>query len=524
MPVILKFTLPAGRYHATPWGRHVNEGVPEWPPSPWRLLRALVATWKRKCSHLREDAVRPVLERIAGPPNFWLPPARVAHTRHYMPWEKRGPADRTLVFDTFVAVRRCDAVFVGWPEVALNADERDTLDELLKNLSSLGRAEGWVEASLAEESEVAWNCVPAAWSNGELVSVMCADPATAFGSEHYPVIDARKMKRGLAPSDHLFDCPRWHLCLDTEVLHERKWARVPGAMWVSYARQADALQPVSRLDSPASRPQPTVARFALDGPVLPLVTETLPVAEAARAALMSLYQRVMRRKHSTADNPCREKFRSQTFSGKDEAGQMLMSHNHAFFLPTAENDLGRIDHLTVHARDGFDCDEVAALDAFRHLTFGEGDPLRLMLVGLGQPEDFRCPVFGPARVWRSATPFVVTRHVKTRGQKKDPPECQGREGRCDFALLVLREALEHLRQRRPELPAANEIGIEALSRIGRGVSFRPLEFRRGRNRAGDDGMRRAMTAVELTFPVEVPGPICVGYAAHFGLGLFLPGE
>jgi CRISPR-associated protein Csb2 len=44
----LAIRFPAGRFHATPWGRHVNEGAAEWPPSPWRLLRALVATWKRK--------------------------------------------------------------------------------------------------------------------------------------------------------------------------------------------------------------------------------------------------------------------------------------------------------------------------------------------------------------------------------------------------------------------------------------------------------------------------------------------
>ena len=31
MPVNLKLTFPSGRYHATPWGRHVNEGAPEWP-------------------------------------------------------------------------------------------------------------------------------------------------------------------------------------------------------------------------------------------------------------------------------------------------------------------------------------------------------------------------------------------------------------------------------------------------------------------------------------------------------------
>ena len=61
MPVIIKLTFPAGRYHATPWGRHVNEGVPEWPPSPWRLLRALVAVWKRTCPDLSEVQVRRIL-------------------------------------------------------------------------------------------------------------------------------------------------------------------------------------------------------------------------------------------------------------------------------------------------------------------------------------------------------------------------------------------------------------------------------------------------------------------------------
>src|SRR5438552_10974398 len=96
----IAINFPAGRYHATPWGKHVNEGVPEWPPSPWRLLRALVATWKRKCDHLTEQQVRRVLAPLLEPPCFHLPPGRAAHTRHYMPWEKKGPQDRTLVFDT----------------------------------------------------------------------------------------------------------------------------------------------------------------------------------------------------------------------------------------------------------------------------------------------------------------------------------------------------------------------------------------------------------------------------------------
>jgi CRISPR-associated protein Csb2 len=44
--VVLKVSFPLGRYHGTAWLRGHNEGVVDWPPAPWRVLRALVATWK----------------------------------------------------------------------------------------------------------------------------------------------------------------------------------------------------------------------------------------------------------------------------------------------------------------------------------------------------------------------------------------------------------------------------------------------------------------------------------------------
>ena len=53
--IAIKLRFLAGRFHATPWGRHVNEGVVEWPPSPWRLLRALAATFYR--ARLRAPSV-----------------------------------------------------------------------------------------------------------------------------------------------------------------------------------------------------------------------------------------------------------------------------------------------------------------------------------------------------------------------------------------------------------------------------------------------------------------------------------
>ena len=81
--IVLSLQFPAGRFHGTPWGRHVNEGAVEWPPSPWRLLRALLATWHAKASEIREDTVRRLLDRLAeAPPAFTLPRSSLGHTRH----------------------------------------------------------------------------------------------------------------------------------------------------------------------------------------------------------------------------------------------------------------------------------------------------------------------------------------------------------------------------------------------------------------------------------------------------------
>src|ERR1700724_2678546 len=150
MAVIIKLVFPGGRYHATPWGRHVNEGVPEWPPSPWRLLRALVAVWKRTSLAFPEEQLKRILTTLAGPPLFFLPPHRVAHTRHAMPMNviarnyKPSEAERkagkfqgdpSIVFDTFVSVSRRDPLFIGWLDAELAADDHAVLAKFLDHLS-----------------------------------------------------------------------------------------------------------------------------------------------------------------------------------------------------------------------------------------------------------------------------------------------------------------------------------------------------------------------------------------------------
>src|SRR5438477_7180210 len=154
MPVIFQLTFPAGRFHATPWGHHVNEGLPEWPPSPWRLLRALVATWKRKLGSesLVQTHLPIVLAELAQrKPEFALPPATLGHTRHFMPLKFPDQGDRTKVFDAFVSLSPDSEVVVHWPETTLSEAGQQTLDLVLSHLGYFGRAESWSAACMLSE-------------------------------------------------------------------------------------------------------------------------------------------------------------------------------------------------------------------------------------------------------------------------------------------------------------------------------------------------------------------------------------
>src|SRR5260370_15398404 len=144
MSISISRSSPTGRSHATPWGHHVNEGLPEWPPSPWRLLRALVATWKRKLpvDLLLQRELPGVLAELARhAPQFHLPAATLGHTRHYMPWFKKGPDDKTLVFDAFVCLAPDAEVVFHWPDAILSADATHALARVLDSLGYFVRAE-----------------------------------------------------------------------------------------------------------------------------------------------------------------------------------------------------------------------------------------------------------------------------------------------------------------------------------------------------------------------------------------------
>lgn len=526
--ISLKFL--AGRYHATPWGRHVNEGAVEWPPSPWRILRALVATWKRTLPDLPQEQVEPILRTLAEPPEFILPPASTGHTRHFMPWFKKGPEDRTLVFDTFVAVPREVGLLVRWPSESLDDVQLDMLGHLLRNLNTLGRSESWCEAVLEDAAintqgrlcRRLQGDVPA---GHEIIRLLCLDPSSAFADDHVVTVEKKTTGRGRSKQtvenrSTIYD-PAWNLCIETLQLHRERWSDPPGSCWVRYTRPHDCfkIQPKVRPRPTVNRQRIQVVRYALDSTVLPLVTDTLPVAEAARRALMSIHGRL------TVQNDIRG--RSDVLSGKDQQGLRLVNHRHAYYLPTDEDGDGRLDHLTVYAVAGFGPDERRALDRLSELRPGcdgeERHPLRLLLLGMGASDEYAPGPLRASKIWASSTPYIATRYAKTRG--KDRIDLFSPEARERF---LRNDLVAQLADVRPDLSCEGipVVTIEPLwdenHMFKIAGQWRLIQFQRFRHKSGDDGGRRLAGAFRLIFSNPMQGPIALGHSSHFGLGQFVP--
>jgi CRISPR-associated protein Csb2 len=533
MPVAVALSFPGGQFHATPWGHHVNEALPEWPPSPWRFLCALVAVWKRKLSkRLSLPAVEPVLSELAkSRPAFYLPPATLGHTRHYMPLDSTEESKRTKVFDAFVSLAHDAEVVFHWPDANLTDDGKRTLSLLLSQLGYFGRAESWCAARLlADHDATRLNCSPGTAAGKESVRVLTADPETWNGWSF--------KDRKIVPPD-----PKWNLLAETADLHLERWSDPPGSRWVSYSRPADcfAPRPAPRPVSPGdAKTEFIVARFVLDVAEgrrpLPLVTETLPLAEEVRRQLGREYGRVVRGRSKgvefAKDDP---RLFSPIIHGKDEHGDPARSHDHAFYLTTDEDRDGRIDHVTIFAAGRFSRDDIAALDSLRSLSFGkegeaDGDSEesgkrrtthRLLLVGLDSEKPSSGGQFRSALVWESATPYVAFRHLKRSGKKRDSREFTPPEAMPEFMAHVFSEDWDQ-RTDLKHLPKPERIEFVPDPLTTLGWRYRSLQFRRGRDRRGDDGYSRPFGAFRLTFPEPVNGPLTLGYACHFGMGMFRP--
>lgn len=348
----IEVSWTAGRFHATPWGCHVNEGAVEWPPSPWRLVRALVASWKTHHREVPESEVQRLLSCLsAAPPVFALPTEYgLGHTRHYV----RSDSGARMMIDAFVLVDPSRTVQYQWPELHLEPDCSALLDQLLQGLSYFGRSESWAVLRQSQRA-VRANCRPLEEGMKAHATVLCPEPGTTVAQ----------------------------LLETTANLRRRRYSRPPGSRWITYRwPEPDQTEPLWR---------PVLVTLLLRDRVSR--EQTLPFANRIRRALLSLGQP------------------SATLLGRAEDGAARRDgHQHLHILPEASSSF--IERVHLWAPEGFRHGDLAIIARLHHVAASPRQRgVRLTLLETRTHADL-----GLSKVWLSSTPFLASRHPKRDGR------------------------------------------------------------------------------------------------------------
>jgi CRISPR-associated protein Csb2 len=479
VPTTLALRFPLGRYHANPWDRAVNEGASEWPPSPWRILRALVATWYTRWPALPAADIDPVLGALAGPPSYQTPAAGTGHTRHYLPdlahrKAERGNTDLTL--DPFLTVSRHADIRVRWA-AELTAGQRQVLAKLAELIPYLGRSESVCQARLLDPDE---------------------EPPAGGTWWHPEATGGPDRTRLLAP---VLPFDRRVLEATTADVRKQRRTLPPGTRWVTYTATAPVAGKKTAVPKPHKVKPPTAIRFAVTGRAPVQLTHGVLIADEAH--------RIAGKRLEKARIP--DQRRREIMGTRGAASD----HRHAHWIPVGDpgESPPSVQHLVMWAPCELNAEEIGALlnlgtvsgkrggeDGYEARGFPE---VHLLFQAAGRVEDVvpeLCPD-PPARLWRSVTPYLPVRYWH-----------RDRETAEEFLAADI--AVE-LRYRR--LPGAVTVSLAEPS-AGRVNQFR-------RYRIGEK-LQQSRTGVglRLTFAEPVHGPLALGQLSHFGFGIFAAEE
>jgi CRISPR-associated protein Csb2 len=163
MQVILRQTFPLGRFHATPWKVFpYDDPHGEWPPSPWRLIRAIIARsyqLEREQPSVTREQRKELVAAFCGSAISWRLPEfawRGPGLRQYQPvefgWDHPSPQKLKLV-PLDGQLRQT----LGGDFALLEKDDRgmakfEVFDENKRSVRSLEAADGQLLKSFREAS------------------------------------------------------------------------------------------------------------------------------------------------------------------------------------------------------------------------------------------------------------------------------------------------------------------------------------------------------------------------------------
>jgi CRISPR-associated protein Csb2 len=487
MALLIGQIFPQGRFHATRWRENpFADSYGEWPPSPWRLLRALAARWfqySRETGNRDVEAIAGLLRILAaGRPHYYLPSSASKGTtlKQYQPVSEHSWSDpnagsgavkrtkTTLFPDGYFVVHPEEPVIWQWPGIDLNERERELLSLLLSSITYFGRAESRSILSLVESSKSA-NCVPV--SSGGNAPVLCFLEGTKLNFDSL----LEDSDKGILEGSPV----------------------PPGTEWVYY-RRPEPVPMVMRTVQRTFEPVPYV-QFAVGGHVLPPIPLWIKVTERFRGRVLFPFK-------GTSQSPL-------LLSGKTAEGRPLCGpHEHAFYLLWPDEDPESPSRLIVWRKaEHFRQDEVDAMmhAATRPIPWtAERGGWTAQLVPLPGRTSLPKQFVARARVWESVTPFVRphNRHFRRENGKSRPRE----EPETICGRLI--EKVWGVRPERVEKMKSNAPWVKL---------HESAAMIRGRK---SGGIRTPHVApghyLRVTFAEEFQGPLIVGDSAHFGVGVF----
>jgi CRISPR-associated protein Csb2 len=481
VPTTLAFRFPLGRYHANPWDRAVNEGASEWPPSPWRILRALVATWHTRWPELAASDFDALVDALAEPPSYRTPPTGTGHTRHYLPdldHSKAETGNTDLTLDPFLTIEKDAELLVRWDK-ELTTEQRASLAKLTELIPYLGRAESACHARLLSHDE-----------NQE--------PDRTWWRPSQAADESEKRTRLLAP---IRPFTRFILEATTTDVRRGKRTVPPGTHWVTYTTSGTTIRPKARAPRSGLVERPTALRFAVIGRAPVSVTNGVLVADEAHRVAAKLLEKAhipdTRRKEILA------------------TGGACTGHTHAHWIPVGGHgeSAGSVQWLVVFVPSGLEPAEIGAILALGKLSGKRGDEdgyvvrgfpeQRLLFQAAGQVRDVAPEIMARRRAtaWRSVTPYLPVRH---RHPKRETIE-----------EFLAADVSAELRNRDLPDPQSLTLAEPAAGRVN--------QFRRYRM-TGKETLRDARPGVglRLNFPTPIEGPLLLGQLSHFGFGIFEP--
>jgi CRISPR-associated protein Csb2 len=474
MPLCISIRFLTGRAHLHHWHAHHSDGKVDWPPSPWRLLRALVATAGTGLTSLPEpldeaiadtesDALpvsrlAAVLATLSSPPRIWLPRTSGGHTRQFLPMKNKTSG--SAVFDTFATVSKETPIVFEWPEVELPADDSRLADLqlLLRRLTYFGRAESWCDATLHSDLPVEvlpekshWCCTPHA--PGEKIT----------GREHVEFTIERKLAvEQEAGAEFRQQAEALLPSLDFKIFESKtnragkkteKWIkptpakreafkqllsqetlgtlllrcllrssgqdigdgleRPVGSRWLHYCvpRAIYQVPPNKTRSAMPPRAEPVVTLMRF---ALNTATANRPVLPSIKDTLLvaDKFRSAALAWHGHLYDKSNES-RPRNLRGREDDNSIARNdHDHAYFWPTDDDGDGFIDHITVRCSSGLSRGEVEALRRLLRLKQRGGRPdLLVTPVYEGRIEEFPQWKGKTAAVFVSATPYFPNVHI-----------------------------------------------------------------------------------------------------------------